>query len=107
MDASAMTPAELAGSWTVTVKSPTGPMPSTLEIEHVEGRLSGTQTGDGTATPIDEILLDGDKVVWKSKISKPMQLKLEFAGVVDGDTINGKVKAGFMGSFPFTAVRAS
>ena len=34
-----------------------------------------------------------------------MKLSLKFTGKVDGDGMSGKVKAGFMGSFPFTARR--
>jgi hypothetical protein len=37
--------------------------------------------------------------------TKPMKLKVEFAGVVDGTQMSGKVKTGLMGSFPFTGAK--
>jgi hypothetical protein len=33
-------------------------------------------------------------------------MTLEFNGKVEGDTLNGNVKAGAFGSFPFTGTRA-
>jgi hypothetical protein len=32
-------------------------------------------------------------------------MKLTFSGTVSGNQISGKLKAGFMGSFPFTGKR--
>ncbi len=102
--AGAPAPASIDGQWNVTIKGPTGPMPSTLNLSTSDGVLGGEQSGDGTTTPIEDISYDsasGD-VRWVNKIAKPMKLKLEFTGKVEGDSISGKVKAGFMGSYPFT-----
>ena len=35
-----------------------------------------------------------------------MKMTLTFTGTVDGDTMSGKVKAGFMGKFPFSGVKS-
>lgn len=101
------TAASVAGTWTVTVKSPTGPMATTLVLEHGDGKLSGTQSGEGATTVIDQVRFDKGTLVWTNQITKPMKLKLEFSGVVDGNTMTGKVKTGFMGSFAFTGVKTS
>ena len=45
------------------------------------------------------------KLFWINHVVKPMKMKVEFTATVDGDAMSGKVKAGFMGSFPFTGVR--
>jgi hypothetical protein len=37
--------------------------------------------------------------------TKPMKLKVEFTGEVNGDQMSGKVKTGFMGTFPFTGTK--
>ena len=74
-------------------------------IEKVDGGWRGSQSGDGITTPIDQIIYDNGTITWINQITKPMKMKLEFTGVVAGDTITGKVKAGFMGKFPFTAKR--
>ncbi|MAR90342.1 MAG: hypothetical protein SV765_16970 [Pseudomonadota bacterium] len=96
------------GTWTVTAKSPTGPMDSSLELKEEGGQLSGVQSGDGSSDVIDEITYDSStgEIFWINKIKKPMKLKLQFKGVVEGDTMSGKVKTGFMGSFAFTGKKA-
>jgi cytochrome P450 len=99
------TEASVEGEWTVTIKGPTGPMATTLVLERVDGVLTGTQSGEGATTPINEAGFENGNIFWANQITKPMKLKLEFTGVVEGDSMNGKVKTGFMGSFPFTAVR--
>ncbi|MDR3417297.1 MAG: cytochrome P450 [Nevskia sp.] len=99
-------PVTLDGTWNVTVKSPTGPMATVLALEYVDGRLTGTQSGQGTTTPISDIQIDGNQITWINHISKPMKMKLTFSGTVSGKEMSGKVKAGFMGSFQFTGVKA-
>jgi len=98
-------PHNIDGEWTVTIKGPTGPMPSTLNLATKGGALGGSQSGDGVTTPIDEISYENGNVVWVNKIQKPMKLKLQFKGKVEGKTMTGKVKVGFIGSYPFTAVK--
>lgn len=102
---SAGAPASVDGEWQVTVKGPTGPMDSSLALKTIDGVLGGTQSGEGETNDIDEITYDGGEILWINKIKKPMKMKLQFKGRVEGLTISGKVKAGFMGSFPFTAVK--
>jgi hypothetical protein len=97
---------KLDGVWKVTVKGPTGAQVATLTLATVDGVLTGSQSGQGETTAIADAKLDGDKVYWVNHITKPMKMKVEFSGVVSDEGINGKVKAGFMGSFPFSAVRA-
>jgi len=95
----------VAGTWKVTIKSPTGPMGTVLELSNENGTLSGSQSGQGSSTPIADGKFDGMKISWVNNITKPMKMKVEFSGTVDGNTMTGKAKAGLMGSFPFTAVR--
>lgn len=96
-------PDSIDGDWVVTIKGPTGPMPSNLSLATTNGVLGGSQEGDGETNEIDEISYDKGNVVWVNKIKKPMKLKLQFKGKVEGNTMVGKVKVGFIGSFPFTA----
>ncbi len=90
------------------IKGPTGPMPSSLSLSSASGALGGEQSGDGTTTQIEEIAYDAGTgaLRWVNKVTKPMKLKLEFTGTVAGDSMTGKVKAGFMGSYPFTGTRS-
>jgi len=100
-------PASIEGVWTLTVKGPTGPMDSLLRIESRDGQLSGIQSGEGSESAVESLSYDAatGKIEWTNRIAKPMKMSLKFAGRVDGATMSGKVKAGFMGSFAFTAQR--
>lgn len=98
-------PASVDGEWTVTVKGPTGAMDSTLVLQTIDGVLGGSQSGEGATNEIDSADYDSGRIAWVNTIKKPMKMKLKFEGEVEGNTMSGKVKAGFMGSFPFTAVK--
>ncbi|WP_439136030.1 cytochrome P450, partial [Pseudomaricurvus sp.] len=66
LNQSASAPESLDGEWVITVKGPTGPMDSVLNLATDNAVLGGTQTGDGTTTVVGEINYDpktGD-VTW-------------------------------------------
>ena len=94
------------GQWNVIVKGPTGEQPTVLVIERVDGKLTGVQTGQGVSSPIVDVTLDGNKLRWINHVTKPIKLKVEFTAEIDGATMTGKCKAGFMGSYKFSAKRA-
>lgn len=100
------TESALAGSWTVTVKGPTGAMVTNMDIDYQDGKLSGSQGEDGdTPMPMKDIVLEGNKLAWKNQFKKPMKIKVDFTAEVAGNTMVGEVKAGFMGKYPFNAVK--
>lgn len=96
---------DLVGQWKVSIKGPTGPMSTTLDLSFNDGVLSGIQSGQGTSSEIEDVEFSGGKISWVNRVTKPMKMKASFAGEFDGSTIAGKVKAGFMGTFPFEATR--
>jgi len=106
--APAAAPAEVAleGTWNVVVKGPTGPQPAVLVLERSGDTYTGSQSGAGSTTPIADFKLTGNKVYWVNHVTKPMKIKVEFNGELNGNVLSGKAKAGFMGSYPFTATKA-
>lgn len=94
------------GTWNITVNSPMGAQPSTLTLKAEGATLTGTQSAQGNTQPIANGKVDGDAVTWSNSITTPFPMTLEFNGKVEGDTLNGNVKAGAFGSFPFTGSRA-
>jgi len=94
------------GNWTIVVKSPMGEQPSTLSVKNEGGALTGTQSAQGQSQAIANGKVDGNTVTWSNSITQPMPMTLEFNGTLDGDNLNGNVKAGAFGSFPFTGKRA-
>ena len=93
------------GKWKVTIKGPTGPQATILVLERAGEALTGTQSGQGSVSEISEAKFEGSNLFWVNHVTKPMKMKLEFSAVVDGNQMSGKVKAGFMGSYPFTGVK--
>ena len=95
------------GTWKLTVNTPMGAQESTLVIASSGGTLTGTQSaGSGTGQPIDEGTVSGNAVAWKSSITRPMPMTLEFSGTVDGDNMSGEVKLGMFGTQSFSGTRA-
>lgn len=106
-DTNTAAPVSVDGIWSVTIHGPTGPQETTLDLNTADGVLGGVQSALGQVEKIVSITYDngtGD-IVWVNKVKKPLPLSLEFRGVVEGPNMSGKVKAGIMGSFPFTATK--
>jgi cytochrome P450 len=97
--------ATLDGTWNLVVKGPTGPQPTVLALERDGDKLVGTQSGQGSSTSVTDVLVDGSKVSWVNHVTRPIKLKVTFTGEIVGNTMSGKCKAGFMGSYPFTATK--
>ncbi|MBV8979228.1 MAG: hypothetical protein JO261_07135 [Alphaproteobacteria bacterium] len=94
------------GKYNIVVKSPMGDQPSTVELKSSGASLTGTQSAQGRSQDITDGKVDGNAVSWKNSITTPFPMTLEFSGTVDGNSLNGSVKAGSFGSFPFTGTRA-
>ncbi|HEY1710921.1 MAG TPA: hypothetical protein VGG10_21835 [Rhizomicrobium sp.] len=93
------------GTWNVTVQSPMGAQKSVVTLKNDGGALTGTAAGAQGSMDIANGKADGDNVSWSMAITTPFPMTLDFAGKVDGDNLNGNVKAGSFGSFPFTGTR--
>ena len=93
------------GDWNLTMATPMGERNATLSVKSAGGTLTGTQGADGNSTDIFEGTVNGDDVAWKVSITNPMPLTLAFTGKVSGDSIEGEMGLGPMGSFPFTGTR--
>jgi hypothetical protein len=94
------------GKYSITINSPMGPQPATLELKAEGGTLTGTQSAQQGSMAIANGKVDGDNVSWSVAITSPFPMTLEFSGAVSGDAISGSVKAGSFGSFPFSGKRA-
>lgn len=104
--ADAKAPTTLEGTWTMMIRSPTGTVTTTLVIERKNGELCGDQTGQGVTTPMTDVKFDGRDLSWVSLATKPIKLKCTFQGRLEGSRITGKMKAGFMGSYAFSAIKS-
>jgi len=95
------------GKWEITINSPMGAQKATLDLIDEGVTFSGTQTAMQATQPVANGKIDGNNLTWSASITSPMPMTLEFAGIVEGDTLSGSVKAGAFGSFPFSGSRSA
>ena len=96
----------ITGTWNLTMNSPLGAQPATLQVQEVGGAYQGTLTGKADPTPLEELKVDGSNVAFSADADTPVgRLKLGFAGAVTGDSLAGKYTTPF-GAFDFSGTRA-
>lgn len=95
-------PGSFDGNWNIAIRTPGNLVQTRLIVEKSDTGYIGTQSGEGNEEPIVNVKVEGGTVSWSSRITKPMKLKVDFKGIIIGNQITGRVKAGIFGSFPFT-----
>ena len=98
--------ADVDGKWNCTVDSPMGEQEFVLTVESDGDRFSGSAVGNIGSRDIPDGIVDGNDLSWTMQISKPMPVTLSCKATVNGDSLEGKVKAGIFGSFPISGTRA-
>lgn len=94
------------GNWTITMETPMGERKASLSLASAGTKLTGKLSGDAGSTDIYDGTVNGNTVAWKTNITQPMELTLEFSASVDGDKMSGTVKLGMFGSAPLSGARA-
>jgi hypothetical protein len=69
--------------------------------------FTGTNAGAMGAMEVENGKVDGNRLTWTMKMTVPMPMTLECDATVDGDALNGTVKAGMFGTFAMTGTRAA
>lgn len=102
-----MSPADprVAGLWRLTIRTPIGVQEVVLEIDRTGGALGGTARGAGEEVALEELALDGRRLRWRQRISRPMRLHLAFDVEVDGDALHGTSRAGRLPASRVSGVR--
>lgn len=96
----------VAGSYECVTKSPMGDQKSTLTVvDNGDGTFSGTNAGAQGSLDVYDGKVDGNNLTWKMDMKVPMPMTLEGSATVDGDTIDGSVKAGMFGSMAMSGTR--
>ncbi|MFI6157931.1 hypothetical protein ACIBCA_35205 [Kitasatospora sp. NPDC051170] len=95
------------GNWHLTLDSSMGKQEFVFALKTAGSALSGTATAEGREIQPDifDGSVDGDTLVWKLKVRRPVKLTMTFTMTVNGDSISGKAKAGIFGSYPVTGRR--
>ena len=92
------------GSWKVTLSTPVGPQTMGLHIATQGERFTGR-----IESPMGDMDIagsaKGNTLNWLMEVTKPMSIKVTFDVVVDGDTMSGTAKMGFLGKAKLTGER--
>jgi len=96
------------GKWDVTLNTPMGARPGTLELTAAGAALTGSFGGPQGAADLKDGKVDGDNVEFSVDVPSPMgQMNLQFSGKADGDKIGGNVQLGSFGQATWEGTRAS
>lgn len=94
--------ANVKGTWNLSVETPMGSGTPVFELKHVnDSTLTGTYTGQLGDSELSG-KIRGNKIYVTFTISGNL---IEYDGIVDGDTMKGKVKLGSMAEGVFTGNR--
>ena len=97
----------VAGTYEVSIKTPMGEQKGTLSVKPDGDSFSGS-----VASPMMGSMdiaggkVSGNTLTWTMDMKVPMPMTLECEATVDGDAINGNIKAGAFGSMAMTGTRA-
>ncbi len=88
----------IAGIWDLKLKTPIGTIAVVYTFDDTADILIGTASSDAETVPLKDIVCkdtaDGQRVVWRQSVTKPMALNLDFDVTTVGDTLSGHAKAG-------------
>lgn len=95
----------VAGTYEVNVKSPMGDQTGTFTVIVDGDSFTGSLAGGMGSMDVANGKVSGNTLTWSMDMKVPMPMTLECEATVDGDAINGDVKAGVFGSMPLTGKR--
>jgi hypothetical protein len=95
---------DVDGRWDCTVASPMGEQSFILTVTSNGDGFTGRAEGGIGAMDVEGDVT-GNVIAWPMRVPKPMPITLNCEATITGDTLEGKVGAGFFGSFPITGTR--
>jgi hypothetical protein len=93
------------GKWNITIKTPMGDKPGVLDFSVSGNTLTGSLSDAEHHVVISDGRIEGNKLSWKAKITKPMHLSFKFTATVEQDRISGDARH-MLGTATFSGTRA-
>ena len=93
------------GKWNITIKTPVGDKSGVLELKTEGRRLTGSLSDAEHFAAISDGTVEGNRLSWSAKITKPMRMSFKFTAIVEADRISGAAKH-MLGKATFTGTRA-
>jgi hypothetical protein len=97
----------VAGAWELTINSPQGPQTSTLTLKQDGEKLTGELAGPMGSVPTTGTFTNDTVAVTTTISVQGMNLDFIITGKLEGEALNGTIKVGDFGEFPFTGKRAA
>ena len=93
------------GKWNITIKTPMGDKSGVLDLKIEGTTLTGSLSDAEYYAAISDGKVEGNKLSWSAKITKPMRMSFKFTATVEADRISGAAKH-LLGKATFTGTRA-
>jgi len=96
---------DVTGTWTMNVETPQGSGSPTFTLTQEGKDVTGTYEGYFGEAPVTGTI-DGNEVTLSIEVTAQGQdVKVDYIGTVDGDTMSGEVVFGEFGEATFTGTR--
>jgi hypothetical protein len=92
------------GKWQVTIKTPMGDKSGVLDLVVEGNTLTGSLSDGEHYVAISEGKLQGNKLSWSARITKPMRMNIKFSAIVEADRISGAARH-LLGTAAFSGTR--
>ena len=92
------------GKWQITINTPMGEKSGVLELQVNGKTLTGSLSDADHHVAISNGRIDGNKLSWQAKITKPMHLNFKFTATVEEDRISGAARH-MLGTATFSGTR--
>jgi hypothetical protein len=92
------------GKWNITINTPMGEKSGVLELLVSGTTLTGSLSDADHRVAISDGKIEGNRLSWQAKISKPMRLSFKFTATVDEDRISGAARH-MLGTANFSGTR--
>jgi hypothetical protein len=93
------------GKWNITIKTPMGDKSGVLDLKTEGTMLTGSLSDAEHYAAISDGKVEGNKLSWSAKITKPMRMSFKFTATVEADRISGAAKH-LLGKATFSGTRA-
>jgi hypothetical protein len=93
------------GKWNITINTPMGVRSGVLDLSVSGQTLTGTLSDAEHRVAISDGRVEGNKLSWKAKVTKPMRLSFKFTAIVEQDRISGEARH-MLGAAAFSGTRA-
>jgi hypothetical protein len=92
------------GKWNITINTPMGKKSGVLELLVSGTTLTGSLSDADHHVAISDGRIEGNRLSWHAKISKPMRLSFKFTAIIDEDRISGAARH-MLGTATFSGTR--